>query len=533
MLDFPRWKLWTVVAVCLLFILLAMPNLFSEETRAKFPSFLPSQTVNLGLDLQGGSYLLLEVQFDKYFHDQLSSTVDSLRAEMLANKIGYQNLALINDPKGDYITFTLLQSQNSSTDIKEMVRKLDPDLDVSESGSGAYVYHVGFSESATRARKLQLLEQSIQIVNRRVNETGTREPIIQRQGDSRIVLQVPGLQDPERLKALLGKTAKMTFHLVDDSPSMAAHGAVPAGERIVYGDEHDGPAGSKPRAYLIYSRIIMSGDMLADAQARPDDQSGGYAVSQRFTTAGAQRFGEFTRDNVGKRFAVLLDDKVITAPVIREPILGGTGQISGNFTAESANDLAVLMRAGALPAPLSVIEERSVGPSLGNDSIAAGKRASLLGVVLVMGFMLINYGLFGIFANVALLFNLIFIMGALSLLQATLTLPGIAGMVLTLGMAVDANVLIYERIREEIRNGKSPFAAIDMGFRIARRTIFDSNVTTLTAAILLFYFGTGTVKGFAVTLAIGILASMFTAILLTRLMVAIWLKRTRPKTVPI
>jgi preprotein translocase subunit SecD len=446
---------------------------------------------------------------------------------MLTQKVGYQGLAL----KDDVISFTLLKSQ--SVDVKELIRKVDPDLDIRDMGNGAY--EIFFSQIAAHARKQQLLDQSIQIVNRRVNETGTREPIIQRQGDNRIVLQVPGLQDPERLKALLGKTAKMTFHLVDDSASAgeALHGVVPAGERVVYGDERDTAPGGKPRAYVIFNRVILSGDMLADAQARPDDQSGGYAVSQRFTTAGAQRFGEFTRDNVGKRFAVLLDDKVITAPVIREPILGGTGQISGNFNADSANDLAVLMRAGALPAPLKVIEERSVGPSLGTDSISAGKRASLLGVVLVMGFMLINYGLFGIFANIALLFNLIFIMGALSLLQATLTLPGIAGMVLTLGMAVDANVLIYERIREEIRNGKSPFAAIDSGFRIARRTIFDSNVTTLTAAILLFYFGTGTVKGFAVTLAIGILASMFTAIWLTRLMVSIWMRRTKPKVVPI
>jgi preprotein translocase subunit SecD len=522
-LDFPRWKVFTILGVCFVFVLLALPNLFTESTRAKWPSFLPNKTVNLGLDLQGGSYLLLEVQFDKYFHEQLVSAVDALRAEMLSRKVGYKDLGL----SGDAIRFTLLAP--SGVDTAELVRKVDADFDVRDKGNGTY--EAGFSSTSVRTRKLQLLEQSIQIVNRRVNETGTREPIIQRQGDSRIVLQVPGLQDPERLKALLGKTAKMTFHLVDDSSDLAAavRGAAPAGERVVYEEGKDG----KPRPTLIFSRIILNGDQLADAQANYDQQTGEPIVSQRFTTAGAKRFADFTRENVGKRFAVLLDDKVITAPVIREAILGGNGQISGNFTQDSAADLAVLMRAGALPAPLKVIEERSVGPSLGSDSIAAGKRASLLGVVLVMGFMLINYGLFGIFANVALFGNLIFIMGALSLFQATLTLPGIAGMVLTLGMAVDANVLIYERIREEIRNGKSPFASIDSGFRIARRTIFDSNVTTLTAALLLFYFGTGTVKGFAVTLAIGILASMFTAILLTRLMVASWLRRNKPKTVPI
>jgi len=527
-LDFPRWKLLSVLATCLLFIIFAVPNLFTEEQLAKWPSALPSKTVSLGLDLQGGSYLLLEVQFDRYFHEQLGGAVDALRAEMLSKKIGYQGLGL----SGDVIKFTMVKPQSGTVDVRELVQKVDADLSVSDKGNDNY--EVSFSDMATRNRKLQLLDQSIQIVNRRVNETGTREPIIQRQGDSRIVLQVPGLQDPERLKALLGKTAKMTFHLADMSDenlAAAMRGVIPAGERLVYSDDRNSKGEQRP--LLIYTRIILSGDMLADAQARPDDQNGGFAVSQKFTTAGAQRFGEFTRDNVGKVFAVLLDDKVITAPVIQEPILGGTGQITGHFTAESANDLAILMRAGALPAPLKVIEERSVGPSLGTDSITAGKRASLLGVVLVMGFMLINYGLFGIFANIALLFNLIFIMGALSLLQATLTLPGIAGMVLTLGMAVDANVLIYERIREEIRNGKSPFAAIDSGFRIARRTIFDSNVTTLIAALMLFYFGTGTVKGFAVTLAVGILASMFTAILLTRLMVSIWMRRTKPKVVPI
>lgn len=530
MLNFPRWKLLSILATCFFFLLLALPNLFSEEDRAKWPAAFPSQTVSLGLDLQGGSYLLLEVQFDKYFHEQLSGAVDALRAEMLAKKIGYQNIGL----SGDAVSFTMLNPKDAAESAQDLVQKADPDLTVTDKGNGAY--EARFSDMALRARKLQLLEQSIQIVNRRVNETGTREPIIQRQGDSRIVLQVPGLKDPEHLKTLLGETAKMTFHLADMSEenlTAAMHGTIPPGERLVYGDDHNLPKDAPKRPYLIYSRVILGGDMLADAQPRPDDQNGGYAVSQKFTTAGAQRFGEFTRANVGKVFAVLLDDKVITAPVIQEAILGGTGQITGHFSAESANDLAVLMRAGALPAPLKVLEERSVGPSLGTDSITAGKRASLLGVVLVMGFMLINYGLFGIFANIALLVNLVFIMGALSLLQATLTLPGIAGMVLTLGMAVDANVLIYERIREEIRNGKSPFASIESGFRIARRTILDSNVTTLIAALMLYYFGTGTVKGFAVTLAIGIVASMFTAILLTCLMVSVWLRRTKPKTVPI
>jgi len=555
-LDFPRWKIITILATCLFFVLLAVPNLFPESVRDEFPSFLPSKTVNLGLDLQGGSYLLLELQFDKYLHDQNANLLDDVRAELLKQKVPYKDLRIADNK----IRVTILSSASGSGSdgaanaIGALEKDHRKDRKVLELRK-AYKYgssvnipieglvvkelspgdlEISYSDATLQEKRRMLLDQSIEVVNRRVNETGTKEPIIQRQGDSRIVLQVPGLQDPERLKALLGKTAKMTFHLVDETvePLDLMSGKMPPGTRIMY-SEDKAVSNGKPYPYAIKSRVMLSGDMLVDAAATFDSQTNEPVVSFRFNAKGAQIFGDITRDNVGKRFATVLDDKVITAPKINTPILGGSGIISGSFTPESANDLAVLLRSGALPAPLKVIEERSVGPSLGNDSITSGKQASLLGVVLVMGFMLINYGLFGIFADVALLVNIVFIMGALSLFQATLTLPGIAGMVLTLGMAVDANVLIYERIREEIRNGKSPFAAVDNGFRVARGTIFDSNVTTLIAALLLFYFGTGTVKGFAVTLAIGILASMFTAIVLTRLMISVWLKRTRPKVIPI
>ena len=525
MLDFPRWKLVNIFAFCLLFILLAIPNILSEKIRGNLPAFLPSRTVNLGLDLQGGSYLLLELQFDRYLHEQLSGDVDSLRTEMIARKLAYQGLNVV----GNKIQFSLLKT---SDDITNIIKKLNPDLEIKSVKDNNY--EIGFSDNSLKAKKLQLLEQSMQIVNKRVNETGTREPIIQRQGDNRIILQVPGLQDPERLKSLLGKTAKMTFHLVDETSSITdlMAGKTPLGSKILYEEESkDGKSFKIPLA--IKTRVMLTGERLVDASAGNDERTGEAIVKFRFDSQGAQKFAEITRDNVNKRFAIVLDDKVITAPKILGIILGGTGQISGSFTVESANDLAVLLRSGALPAPLKVIEERSIGPSLGADSIAAGKKASILGIILVMGFMLINYGLFGIFANVALFFNLIFITGALSLFQATLTLPGIAGMVLTLGMAVDANVLIYERIREEIRNGKTPFSAIENGFRAAKNTIMDANVTTLIAALTLFYFGTGTVKGFAVTLAIGIIASMFTAIVLTRLMVATWLRRNKPKFIPI
>jgi protein-export membrane protein SecD len=533
MLDFPRWKIALTAFVCLFFLLLAAPNFFSERTRAQFPSFLPDQTVHLGLDLQGGSHLLLGLDYDKFFGEQMSETVDALRSALLSHKMRYQGL--VSD--GMSVRFTLPaqdqgQGHESDEGLREILRGIDPELELKNLPNQAY--EVRLSEAAVRAKKLQLLDQSIQIVSRRVNETGTREPVIQRQGDDRILLQVPGLQDPARLKALLGKTAKMTFHLVDESvdPLDVARGVghLPPGTRLYYGESKPGQPAI---AYPLKSRTMLSGDMLVDAGATFDGQTNEPVVSFRFNTIGAQRFGEITAANVGKRFAILLDDHVITAPVINTPILGGSGIISGNFTTEAANDLGVLLRSGALPVPLAVLEERSVGPSLGGDSIKAGKRASLLGVALVMGFMLVNYGLFGVFADIALLFNLVFILGSLSLLQATLTLPGIAGMVLTLGMAVDANVLIYERIREEVAHGRSPIAAIETGFRAARQTIFDANVTTLTASALLFYFGSGLVKGFAVTLMIGILASMFTAILLTRLMVSVWVRRVRPKTLPI
>lgn len=526
---FSRWKLITVFLTCLFFSLLALPNLFSEEARAKFPPFMPSKTVSLGLDLQGGSYLLLELNYTQYFREQMSALVDALRSEMLARKILYKDL----NESDKEVSFVLVNPAQDASSVQDVVRKVDADMEAKALDGGKYA--ISFSDAALRNKKLHLLEQSIQIVNKRVNETGTREPIIQRQGESRIVLQVPGLQDPEHLKTLLGKTAKMTFHLVDENVDVqdAMAGKIPAGDRLVYSDEHEKARKSYAVPYVIKNRVELGGEMLVDAGATFDSRNNDPVVSFKFNSSGAQRFGDISSNNIGKRFAIVLDNKVITAPVIQSAILDGSGIISGRFTTESANDLAVLLRSGALPVPLKVVEERSVGPSLGADSIAAGKQAALLGVVLVMAFMIINYGLFGMFANVALLVNLVFILGALSLFQATLTLPGIAGMVLTLGMAVDANVLIYERIREEQRNGKTPFAAIESGFRVARQTITDANVTTLIAALCLFYFGTGTVKGFAVTLAIGILASMFTAIVLTRLMVGTWLRRTRPKSIPI
>ena len=367
-------------------------------------------------------------------------------------------------------------------------------------------------------------------MRRRIDETGVREPTIQRQGTDRILVQLPGVDDPDRIKALLGQTAKMVFRLVDVSKSAneAIATKVPSGSELLAPLME---SASEPSLYLVKKRVMVSGEHLIDAQATFQD--GQPVVSFRFDTNGSKRFGKVTSENVNRPFAIILDNKVISAPVIREPILGGSGIISGSFTVKTANDLALLLRAGALPAPLTVLEERTVGPGLGFDSIEAGKLASIIGLCLVIIFMVVAYGLFGIFANLALFFNIVIILGALSALQATLTLPGIAGIVLTIGMAVDANVLIFERIREEVLLGRTPISAIDAGYKRALTTIIDSNLTTLFAAICLYSFGSGPIKGFAVTLAIGILTSMFTSIMLTRFLIVLWLRRKRPSAVPI
>lgn len=521
MLNFSRWKIVLITAACILSIVTAIPSLLTAKQRQVLPEWLAGRSVNLGLDLQGGSQLLLKVDFPAYVREQLTNLTDEIRTTFRSKRIGYKGL-VVRDGK----VYFSLREDAGQVDIKDVFNNINADLDIDRNKAGEYV--LSFNDRWAKQSSQHLIEQSIQIVNRRIDETGTKEPIIQRQGDDRILLQVPGLDDPEHLKRLLGKTAKMTFHLVNEDVTQQEinSGIVPAGTRIVSSADRDDKQGAK---YAVFSRVMLSGDMLTNASLGYDE-SGQPAVSFRFNNAGARKFGEITAENVGKRFAILLDNKVITAPVIRTPILQGSGIISGKFTAQSANDLAILLRAGALPVPLAVIEERSVGPSLGADSIAAGSKAFIIGIVWVVVFMVAFYGLFGLFADIAMIINAFMIIAMLAMFEATLTMPGIAGIVLTAGMAVDANVLIYERIREETRNGKTPYAAIQDGFRLAFGTIFDSHLTTLVAAMILYYFGTGTVKGFAVTLAIGILCSLFTAILVTRMMVVVWLKYKRPKT---
>lgn len=529
MLDFPRWKILSIIALCLFFVAAAVPNLLTDEQLEAYPDFLPGQKVNLGLDLRGGSHLLLKLDFDSYLSEQLDNVKDEIRSTLRETQIGYTGLVV----SGDNVRFQVRpETLPEGPTIDELIRDINPELELEQPEENEFI--VRYTPSGLVDKKQQLLEHSIEIIDRRVNETGTKEPTIQRQGDDRILVQVPGLSDPQQLKDILGKTAKMTFHLVNESvtPDQIRMGVVPPGTVIRDADDAETrmPDGSRAK-YAIINKAALSGELLTGASATYSQAQP--VVEFSFNTVGARKFGEITQANIGKRFAVVLDGKVITAPVIRSAILGGRGIIEGNFTVDSANELAILLRAGALPAPLDIIEERSVGPSLGADSIIAGEKAMAIAVAGVMLFMLLYYRLFGVFSVIALFFNVTIILGVLSLLQATLTLPGIAGIVLTMGMAVDANTLIFERIREEVRNGKSPRAAIDQGFRTAFGTILDSNLTTLIAAFILFYFGSGSVKGFAVTLGIGILSSMFTAILLTRLIVAVWFHRVRPKAVPL
>jgi len=532
MLYFTRWKALAIVLGALLVCLCAVPNFFPESTVKGWPAWAQRRLV-LGLDLQGGSYLLLEVDSNYVKKEKLDQVRDDVRRLLRDAKIGYTGLAARPDSVEVRVKDTDLQ--NALTKLRDLSQPLggllgsngQRSLEVSDAGGG--LIRLAVPQAAINDRIRQTIEQSIQIVERRVNELGTVEPLIQRQGTDRILVQVPGLQDPTQLKAILGKTAKMEFRMVDTTvpPDQALQGRVPPDSDVLM-------SSTSPRTpYVVKKQVLVSGADLTDAQPGFDQRSGEPIVSFRFNTSGSRKFAQATSENVGQPFAIVLDNEVISAPVIREPITGGSGQISGSFTVQAANDLAILLRAGALPAPLTIIEERTVGPGLGQDSIEKGELAAYVGSILVIVFMLLTYRLFGVFANVAVAINVAMIFGVLSLLNATLTLPGIAGIVLTVGIAVDSNVLIYERIREELRGGRNAISAIDAGFKRALSTILDSNITTFIAAAVLFYIGTGPVRGFAVTLGIGIITTVFTAFTLTRLIVATWVRWKRPQSVPI
>lgn len=531
MMYFSRLKTALILGACLLGAIFCLPNMMAAPA-----PWLPWRTVHLGLDLQGGSYLLMQVDMKAVVKERLNGLLDGVRQALRhaseakggGAPVFYRSLTA--DATQDRVLLRLrdpAQTQEALRVLRLLV-SIDPttrvaDLDIASQPDGTIT--LTLSPVALHDRAVAAVQQSIEIVRRRIDATGVVDPQITRQGDTHIVVQLPGIGDPDRIKQLLGKTAHMTFQLVDEQATPGA--PPPPGVALL-------PMQDDPNQKIaVYDRVDVDGGDLTNASAGTDPQSGQWVVNFTFNSVGARRFGDVTRTHVGRRFAIVLDGKVLSAPVIREPILGGSGQISGNFTAQSASDLALLLRAGALPAPLTVVEQNSIGPELGADSIRAGAIALAAGFVLVIAFMGMFYGLFGWFANLALVVNLVLMLAVMSLLQATLTLPGMAGILLTLGMAVDANILINERIREEQKNGRPPLAALEHGFQRAYRTIFDSNATTFLAHVMLFIFGSGPVRGFAVTITIGIATSLFTAWMLTRLLVSRWYIAVRPRLLPV
>jgi len=535
MLYFSRTKAAAIVLTALVICSFSIPNFFSEQTVKSWPAFAQRRLV-LGLDLQGGSHILLEVDQNDIRKQRLDTLRDDVRRTLRDARINWANPPVV---RGNGVEVRLREGtdfQAALTKLRELSQPLggvlqgngQRTIDVTDAGAG--LIRLIPSDAAMTERQRQTVDQSIPIIEKRINELGLVEPTIQREGVDRILVQVPGLGDPRRLLELLGRTAKLEFRMVDTSmsPQDAAQGRAPPDSEVLYEKQ-----GDQRIPVLVLRQALVEGADLTDAQAGFDPRTNEPIVNFKFNISGARKFATATQENVGRPFAIVLDNEVISAPVIREPILGGSGQISGNFTVESANNLAILLRAGALPARLTVIEQRVVGPGLGLDSIKAGERASIAGAILVVVFMLATYALFGLFANIAVAINVAMIIGILSFLDATLTLPGIAGIVLTVGIAVDSNVLIYERIREEVRNGRTPITAIDAGFTRALATILDSNITTFIAAAVLFFIGTGPVRGFAVTLGIGIITTLFTAFTMTRLIMAWWVRAVRPQTVPI
>ena len=514
MSELPRWQRIAIVLVVVVFALYALPNLLSRSTLDDLPAWVPHEQVNLGLDLQGGAYLLTEVDFEALQEQQLRDLSAGVLMLLRQERIGVRGLGV----RDGQVQFALREADRGDR-VEALLQEAYPDVDISREGER---FQLAFDETYMTEQRRIVLDQTIEVLGRRLDESGTRALTIQRQGSDRILLQVPGIEDSSELRDLIGRTAKLTFQFVVEGVD-PARDRIPAGASLLPSDQLG--ADGQPIQEVISDRVIVSGESLNDAQARFDQ--GQPVVYFRFDASGGQRFCEATRANIGRRFAIVLDKRVISAPVIRDAICGGSGQISGNFSVDEAQQLALLLRAGALPAPLVVLEERTVGPGLGADSIAAGEIASVVGVALVVAFMAAVYGRFGIMADVALVLNLIIMVGVLTVLQATLTLPGIAGIALTMGMAVDANVLIFERIREEARAGRSLGLAVDAGFRRAITTIIDSNVTTLIAAVLLYQFGTGPIRGFAVTLSLGLLSSMFCSIMVTRWMVLSWARRQK------
>ncbi|HEV2531257.1 protein translocase subunit SecD [Phenylobacterium sp.] len=534
MMNLSRWKVTLVAIATVLGLLFTLPNLLPASALAALPGFMPKKVLALGLDLQGGSSLLLEVDTNALMAERLTNMVEDVRTTLRNANINFTDLG--QQSGGITVRIT---DPNQVTEAQNALRRILA-VPLAGAAGGAEVtvatapdqrLRLAFVPEAFDAEAARAVEQSIEIVRRRIDQLGTKEPDIARQGKNRIFVQVPGESDPERLKNLIGQTAKLSFQMVDDSvsPAEAAAGRLPPGDELLpYATATDGAP------LLVKRHQVVTGEMLTSASPGFDQQTGRAEVNFRFNGIGTKRFGDVTLANVGKRFAIVLDQKIISAPVIEGPIQGGSGRITGNFTPESANDLSVLLRAGALPAPLKIEEQRTVGAELGADAVRAGAVSAFVGIGAVAVFMVAIYGLlFGGVSLIGLVVNGLMIIGVMSFTGATLTLPGIAGLILTLAVAVDANVLIYERMRDELRAGRSLISAMDAGFGRAFGTIMDANITHLLSALILFQFGSGPVKGFAWTLSIGVLTTVFSAVLVTQVLLAWWFHTTRPKTLPI
>ena len=517
MLYFSKIKLFTIYIIIAFLSFFALTNFIKDKE-----NFFISNQINLGLDLQGGSYLLLQVDTKPLINQRLQSKILKLRNFLKENKIRYKDLLLNNER----INFLINEDDIKKFEKYFLNKNNDVNTYYGDYRSYELEYSIKENNIIINYSKFGLIEinnsavnQSLEIVRRRIDEVGTKDPTIVRRGNSRILIELPGLDDPNRIKKLLGKTANLTFRLVSNEDNEF-------GSELISFENSD-------EKLRINKRIIVSGDNLINANPKLDNQTNQAIVSFTFDRVGSKKFGRATTDHVGKQLAIILDGKIISAPVINEPILGGNGQITGNFTFQSATDLALLLRSGALPTPLEIIEERTVGPDLGEDSIKAGSISLIIGFVLVIFYMFYKYKKFGIIANLALITNLILLMGILTILEATLTLPGIAGIILTVGMAVDANVLIFERIKEELKNEKSVIHAFDIGYKRAQSAVLDANITTLISAIILFFLGSGPVKGFAVTLGIGIITTLFSAYLFARHLTSSYVMKNKDKEIKI
>lgn len=536
MLHFERWKIFAILGTIFVGILFGLPNFVSKETLATWPNFLPKRQMPLGLDLQGGAHLLLALDSKELEKDWLSNLREDARKTLRDGKIGFSAVGAT----ADAVQVRLVKPEDTDRALKDLKKLVQPigntilgtsgnDIEVSK-GTEPGLIILKPTAYGLQERISHATAASIETINRRVNALGTSESTVVRQGSNRILVQYPGLTDTAQLKELIGKTAKLSFHAVH--PTVTAEEAKltrpPMGYRVYPADEKEAAEGF-PASYVLAETAVVQGDDLVDSQPGFDHQTNAPIISFRFNQSGARKFGTFSKQHVGEPFAIVLDDKVISAPVIREAILGGSGQISGNFTVESANNLAIQLRSGALPAKLTIVEERTVGPSLGADSIEAGKLAGYVGMAATVVLTVLAYGTFGVYAVLGLLVHAIMILALMSVIGTTLTLPGIAGFVLTIAMAVDANVLIYERMREELRAGRTPISAIEAGFQKAFITILDSQLTTLAAAVIMFWLGSGPIRGFAVTLTLGILTSVFAAVTVTRLSVAMWVKNAKTK----